>query len=90
MSKAEDIIGEVITATEGFSKRERCVAGLTMLEHAGIPLALIRKIGDLLYPEIDDFDDCELPGESDEECCARVAREERLLREQLHLNWELE
>jgi len=83
----DPIVDAATLGTE--TKRQRCVAAMAILDQAGITKALQDKIADLLYDEIDDFDDCQQPGESYEECCVRVEAEEKRLRDDLYLETEV-
>ena len=72
-----------------YTKREKCVAAMGLLDHAGISPRLIDQIAGLLYDEIDDYDDCQQEGESYEACCERVEAEEKRLRDELTLKVEV-
>lgn len=86
---AQSKTDNVVSAAFGLSKREMCVAAMALLDQAGISARVQGNVADLLYDEIDDFDTCGLPGESDEDCWERVEREEKRLRDELHLRTEV-
>lgn len=86
---AQSKTDNVVSASFGLSKREMCVAAMALLDQAGISVEVQGRVANLLVDEIDDFDTCELPGESYEECCARVEREEKRLDDEMHLRVEV-
>ena len=90
MANQKDIDDVVSMANaRGLSKREMCIAAMNLLDHAGISVDVQGQVADLLYDEIDDINDCELPGEVYDECCDRVALEEARLRDELTLKVEV-
>ena len=90
MANQKDIDDAVSMAcARNLSKREMCITAINLLDQAGISVTVQGRVANLLVDEIDDFSDEQQPGESYEECCERVEREEKRLDDQMHLRVEV-